>query len=80
MCAGDGVDEMMGMSSMLPCEEEYLGPSVQFGVESGKDVPLMSLPPINDIAGSSSDWILQKVNEIQQCMGITCGGSEDQFI
>ncbi|KAF5474372.1 hypothetical protein F2P56_006276 [Juglans regia] len=50
------------------------------GTMSGEDVvPLVSLPPLNNIDGSSSDWVSQKVNEIQHIVGISHGGCENQF-
>lgn len=76
--AGDGVREMMGLL-LVPFEEEYLRLGLQFGVESVEDVPPISRQPINNIVGSSSDWVLKINNEIQYCVGITCGGFENQF-
>lgn len=63
--AGDGVEKIMGFS-LVPCKEGYLGPDVQLGVESAEDVAtLISLLLIYNISSSSSDWVLQKDNEIQ---------------
>ena len=77
---GTGVEEGTRLS-FVPCEGEFLLHRPQFGAESTEDVVLLiSLPPISNIADSSSNWVLDKVNEIQQCVQITCEGFEDQFI
>ena len=59
----------MGLA-LVPCVEECLESGVQ--VDGDIVAPLVSLPPI-------ADWILPKVNEIQQFVGISHGGCEDQF-
>ncbi|KAF5475511.1 hypothetical protein F2P56_007311 [Juglans regia] len=58
---------------LVPCVKECLELGMQLDTVSGDIVaPLVSLPPI-------ADWILPKVNEIQQFVGISHGGCEDQF-
>ncbi|KAF5451101.1 hypothetical protein F2P56_031397 [Juglans regia] len=55
-----------------PTEVAYKG-SLEVDTVSGDIVALLiSLPPI-------VDWIMPKVNEIQQFMRISHGGCEDQF-
>ncbi|XP_041009938.1 uncharacterized protein LOC121254039 [Juglans microcarpa x Juglans regia] len=61
--------ESMGLA-LVPCVEECLESGVQ--VDGDIVAPLVSLPLI-------ADWILPKVNEIQQFVGISHGGCEDQF-
>ncbi|KAF5464829.1 hypothetical protein F2P56_014879 [Juglans regia] len=69
--------------SLVPRVEEGL----ELGVQSGgmaRDnvVPLVSLPPINDIAGSTTDWILKKDNGFLQTLRLSYGEHgeyEDQF-
>ncbi|KAF5459839.1 hypothetical protein F2P56_019753 [Juglans regia] len=65
-------DLNMGLAS-VSCVKECLESGVQLDTGSGDNVAsLVSLPPI-------ADWILPKVNEIQQFVGISHGGCEDQF-
>ncbi|KAF5481648.1 hypothetical protein F2P56_002285 [Juglans regia] len=71
--------------------ELALVPHVEEGLESGAHsstvagdnvVPLIYLPPINDIAGSTSDWILNEDNGFLQTLGLSYGEQgeyEDQF-
>lgn len=35
---------------------------------------------LNNIAGSSLNWVLHKINAIQQCAGISYGDCDNQFI
>ena len=66
------VGESMSLA-LVPCVEEFLESGVQLDTVSRDNVaPLVSLPPI-------VDWILSKVNEIQQFVGISYGGCENQF-
>ncbi|XP_041000606.1 uncharacterized protein LOC121246496 [Juglans microcarpa x Juglans regia] len=62
---------------------EGLESGVQSGTMAGDNVvPLVSLPPINDIAGLTSDWILNKDNGFLQTLGLSYGEEgeyEDQF-
>lgn len=39
----------------------------------------MFLPPALDWNLSASNWVLRKVEELKDCVGITCEGNEDQF-
>ncbi|KAG6652954.1 hypothetical protein CIPAW_05G041700 [Carya illinoinensis] len=51
-------------------------------VESGEDlspVPLSSFNPELEWPCNSSDWVLRKVEEIRDCVGISCEGFEEQF-
>lgn len=43
-------------------------------------VPLCTLPLYFSVVGMSLEWALQKVNEIMDCLGISCKGFEDQFM
>ncbi|KAF5477619.1 hypothetical protein F2P56_004239 [Juglans regia] len=61
--------EPMGLE-LVPCVEDCLKSGVQ--VDGDIVAPQVSLPPI-------ADWILPKVNEIQQFVGISQGGCEDKF-
>lgn len=57
--------------SLVPCKAEDLEFGLNLGAKSREDVaPTISLSPINNIVDSSSDWILEKVNKIRQCVEI----------
>lgn len=51
------------------------------GREEARDdpVPLSSLPPSLSLASFSLEWVLQKVKEIQVCVGVSCESIEEQF-
>lgn len=64
----------------MVCKESRVGASLNeledFGDEPS---PLCSLPPTPLSAGLHSDWVLQKVDEIRNPVGISCEGFENQF-
>ncbi|KAF5449702.1 hypothetical protein F2P56_030119 [Juglans regia] len=69
--------------SLVPRVGQGLGSRVQSGTMAGDNVvSLVSLPPINDIAGLILDWILNKDNMFLQTLGLSYGELreyEDQF-
>ncbi|KAG6703811.1 hypothetical protein I3842_07G104200 [Carya illinoinensis] len=66
--------------SLVLLVEEGLESRLQLGtVPGGNLIPLVSLPPFNDIAGTPSDWVLNKVNRFQQIQGLTHGGYENDI-
>ncbi|KAF5442000.1 hypothetical protein F2P56_037022 [Juglans regia] len=69
--------------SLVPCVGEGLESGVQSGTVARDNVVLLvSLPSINDIAGSTADWILNKDNAFLQTLGLSYGEQgeyEDEF-
>ncbi|XP_040987839.1 uncharacterized protein LOC121235560 [Juglans microcarpa x Juglans regia] len=69
--------------ALVPCVGEGLELGAQSSTVAGDNVvPLVSLPPINDIVGSTSDWLLNKDNGFLQTLGLLYGEQgeyEDQF-
>lgn len=61
---GEGTLMLFG-SNKNPTEgEELIGDDL---------MPICTIPPL------SSNWVMQKVEEIHKCVGISCEGYEDQF-
>lgn len=58
---------------MVLCEGEYSdGDKVDA-------IPLCALPPGHTSSCVVSNWVLKKVEEIQDCVGISCNGFEEHF-
>lgn len=45
--------------------------------EMGSPTPLCVFP--SNPAPNSTDWVLKEVAELQECVGISCVGFEEQF-
>lgn len=71
----------VGSGLQLVCKVPELGASLNVLEDSGVEPnPIYSLPLASIWAGLHSDRVLlQKVDEIRNCIGIACEGFEDQF-
>lgn len=71
----------VGSRLQLVCKVPELGASLNVLEDSGVEPnPIYSLPLAPIWAGLHSDRVLlQKVDEIRNCVGIACEGFEDQF-
>lgn len=71
----DGVD---GSELQLVCKEFGVGVSLNKSKDSGDEPsPICFLPLASLRVGLQSDWVLQNVEEICNCVGISCEGFED---
>lgn len=73
---------MEGNISRVPCSQivvSGLEGSVSETEDDSAPSPLCSLPPILDWNSAALNWVLIKVKELKECVGISCSGYEEKF-
>lgn len=58
----------------------FLLPNDNVGEEGATLTPLCTLPPSSNYRSCSSNWVLKKIEELQDIFGVSFGGYKEQFM